>query len=71
MLLATRESICFIHCPPLFPSREDSPSILSRVAYTGIANGSLTMGCVDGGELGGYHVENCTAPDGTLPVTLL
>ncbi|KAI1661548.1 hypothetical protein F4813DRAFT_344857 [Daldinia decipiens] len=41
------------------------------VAYTGIANGSLTMGCVDGGELGGYHVENCTAPDGTLPVTLL
>ncbi|KAI0847967.1 hypothetical protein F5Y00DRAFT_270874 [Daldinia vernicosa] len=41
------------------------------VAYTGIANGSLTMSCADGGELGGYHVENCTAPDGALPVTLL
>ncbi|KAI8963913.1 hypothetical protein F5Y11DRAFT_364662 [Daldinia sp. FL1419] len=41
------------------------------VAYTGIANGSLTMSCADGGELGGYHVENCTAPDGALPITLL
>ncbi|OTB20284.1 hypothetical protein K445DRAFT_17566 [Daldinia sp. EC12] len=41
------------------------------VAYTGIANGSLSMSCADGGELGGYHVENCTAPDGTFPVTLL
>ncbi|KAI0114919.1 hypothetical protein F4814DRAFT_448754 [Daldinia grandis] len=41
------------------------------VAYTGIAKGRLTMSCVDGGELGGYRVENCTAPDGILPVTLL
>ncbi|KAI1417566.1 hypothetical protein F5Y13DRAFT_184905 [Hypoxylon sp. FL1857] len=41
------------------------------VAYTGIANGTLNMGCVDGGEVGGYHVTNCTSPDVTLPVTLL
>ncbi|KAI0380904.1 hypothetical protein F5Y04DRAFT_281249 [Hypomontagnella monticulosa] len=41
------------------------------VAYTGIANGSLSMTCGDGGELGGYHVENCTSPDVELPVTLL
>ncbi|KAI6091081.1 hypothetical protein F4821DRAFT_281637 [Hypoxylon rubiginosum] len=41
------------------------------VAYTGIANGTLNMSCADGGELGGYHVENCTSPDVQLPVTLL
>ncbi|KAI0131665.1 hypothetical protein F4776DRAFT_153661 [Hypoxylon sp. NC0597] len=41
------------------------------VAYTGIANGTLNMGCADGGEVGGYHVTNCTSPDVTLPVTLL
>ncbi|KAI1102636.1 hypothetical protein F4804DRAFT_312546 [Jackrogersella minutella] len=41
------------------------------VAYTGIANGTLSMGCVDGGEVGGYHVENCTSVDVSLPVTLL
>ncbi|KAI1143825.1 hypothetical protein F5Y05DRAFT_362751 [Hypoxylon sp. FL0543] len=41
------------------------------VAYTGIANGTLNMGCVDGGEVGGYHVTNCTSPDVALPVTLL
>ncbi|KAL7626997.1 hypothetical protein AAE478_003773 [Parahypoxylon ruwenzoriense] len=43
----------------------------TRVAYTGIANGTLDMTCFDGGELGGYHVENCTSPDVTLPITLL
>ncbi|KAI1375030.1 hypothetical protein F4677DRAFT_446938 [Hypoxylon crocopeplum] len=37
------------------------------VAYTGIANGTLNMTCADGGEVGGYHVENCTSPDVTLP----
>ncbi|KAI0840438.1 hypothetical protein F5Y06DRAFT_308745 [Hypoxylon sp. FL0890] len=41
------------------------------VAYTGIANGTLNMSCFDGGEVGSYHVTNCTSPDVTLPVTLL
>ncbi|KAI2472004.1 hypothetical protein F4781DRAFT_384959 [Annulohypoxylon bovei var. microspora] len=41
------------------------------VAYTGIANGTLDMACADGGELGGYHVENCTSADLSLPITLL
>ncbi|KAI1768858.1 hypothetical protein GGR53DRAFT_313769 [Hypoxylon sp. FL1150] len=41
------------------------------VAYTGVANGTLEMSCADGGELGGYHVENCTSADVELPVTLL
>ncbi|OTB08615.1 hypothetical protein M426DRAFT_18709 [Hypoxylon sp. CI-4A] len=41
------------------------------VAYTGITSETLTMSCVDGGELGGYHVENCTSSDVVLPVTLL
>ncbi|KAI1096327.1 hypothetical protein F5B19DRAFT_435874 [Rostrohypoxylon terebratum] len=41
------------------------------VAYTGIANSTLDMTCADGGELGGYHVENCTSVDVSLPVTLL
>ncbi|KAI2630741.1 hypothetical protein GGR54DRAFT_584010 [Hypoxylon sp. NC1633] len=41
------------------------------VAYTGVASGTLDMTCFDGGELGGYHVENCTSPDVVLPVTLL
>ncbi|KAI2612881.1 uncharacterized protein GGS25DRAFT_529417 [Hypoxylon fragiforme] len=41
------------------------------VAYTGISNATLDMACGDDGELGGYHVENCTASDIRLPVTLL
>ncbi|KAI1457670.1 hypothetical protein F4805DRAFT_457587 [Annulohypoxylon moriforme] len=41
------------------------------VAYTGIANATLNMSCADGGELGGYHVENCTSADVSLPITLL
>ncbi|KAI1212860.1 uncharacterized protein F4807DRAFT_411768 [Annulohypoxylon truncatum] len=41
------------------------------VAYTGVANGTLNMTCADGGELGGYHVENCTSADVSLPITLL
>lgn len=44
---------------------------LHRVAYTGISNATLDMACGDDGELGGYHVENCTASDIRLPVTLL
>ncbi|KAI1393700.1 uncharacterized protein F4822DRAFT_424163 [Hypoxylon trugodes] len=41
------------------------------VAYTGIANATLNLTCADGGEVGGYHVENCTSLDVSLPVTLL
>ncbi|KAI0603014.1 hypothetical protein F4775DRAFT_598171 [Biscogniauxia sp. FL1348] len=40
------------------------------VAYTGVARGILDMTCTKG-EISGYHVQNCTAPDTQLPVTLL
>ncbi|KAI1492450.1 hypothetical protein F5X96DRAFT_667689 [Biscogniauxia mediterranea] len=40
------------------------------VAYTGVARGILDMTCTEG-EISGYHVQNCTAPDTQLPVTLL
>ncbi|KAI0179959.1 hypothetical protein GGR52DRAFT_221186 [Hypoxylon sp. FL1284] len=41
------------------------------VAYTGSAHSTLDMSCDDGGEVGGYHLENCTSPNVELPVTLL
>ncbi|KAI5924842.1 hypothetical protein F4810DRAFT_96698 [Camillea tinctor] len=40
------------------------------VAYTGVARGILEMTCSEG-EISGYHVQNCTAPDIRLPVMLL
>ncbi|KAI0025027.1 hypothetical protein F4780DRAFT_724107 [Xylariomycetidae sp. FL0641] len=40
------------------------------VAYTGVANGTLDLTCVES-EVPGYHLQNCTSPDITLPVTLL
>ncbi|KAI1502723.1 hypothetical protein F5X99DRAFT_426900 [Biscogniauxia marginata] len=40
------------------------------VAYTGVARGILDMTCTEG-KISGYHLQNCTAPDTRLPVTLL
>ncbi|KAH9898904.1 hypothetical protein F4778DRAFT_741506 [Xylariomycetidae sp. FL2044] len=41
------------------------------VAYTGVASATLEMSCTDEGEVGDYHLQNCTAADIRLPVTLL
>ncbi|KAI0481587.1 hypothetical protein F4859DRAFT_512730 [Xylaria cf. heliscus] len=40
------------------------------VAFTGIANTTLNLKCSES-EVSGYHLQNCTSVDLTLPVTLL
>ncbi|KAI0010154.1 hypothetical protein F4779DRAFT_324880 [Xylariaceae sp. FL0662B] len=40
------------------------------VAYTGVASATLKMSCTES-EVSDYHLQNCTSPDVTLPVTLL
>ncbi|KAI1752356.1 hypothetical protein F4782DRAFT_151469 [Xylaria castorea] len=40
------------------------------VAFTGVANTTLNLTCSES-EVSGYHLQNCTSVDLTLPVTLL
>ncbi|KAI0439242.1 hypothetical protein F4803DRAFT_568670 [Xylaria telfairii] len=40
------------------------------VAFTGVANTTLNLACSES-EVSGYHLQNCTSADLTLPVTLL